>query len=324
MLDIHASNSQLAETKPIFEILEAGTGHEALTMHLAKAIHAANPSRLCQHFPTEPVDEECGLLSSSKRPDSGNEHTNGTISLTSPLKRDDLDLTSESPHEYDTYQRQAIIHTLDASPIHSKHAKQIVKGFRQGLYVNDIDFHVGDISQWIDRQIVDRKLAWNETSFLSHVVLDMPSANLHVEKAASALHVNGNLLVFNPSVTQIMSVVDMIKRLYLPLQLDRVLELGPTMTSGREWDVRLLRPRALIRAENFEKSEPVDEQDLEDTTKSTADFDTVSKGPEAELGDVGDAREHTREDRGWEMVCKPKVGYSMHPLSHIFPFRTLF
>ena len=63
----------------------------------------------------------------------------------------------------------------------------------------------------------------------------MPSSSLHVEKAASVLGTNGNLLAFNPSITQIISIVKRVKQLDLPLVLSSVLELGPNISGGKEW-----------------------------------------------------------------------------------------
>ena len=128
-----------------------------------------------------------------------------------------------------------MIHTLDVSREHSKHAEQIVKGFRQGLYAHDVVFQVGDVSQWIDEQVFKRQLGPDEEAFLSHIVLDMPSSSLHVEKAASVLGTNGNLLAFNPSITQIISIVKKIKQLGLPLVLSSVLELGLNVSGGKDW-----------------------------------------------------------------------------------------
>lgn len=116
------------------------------------------------------------------------------------------------------------------------------------MYSNDIEFHLGDVSEWIDQQTNNRGLDKKDPSFLSHILLDMPNADQHIEKAASALHVNGSLLAFDPSIMQIMAIVEIVKRRYLPLRLDRVVELGSNMTGGRGLDVRAVKPRALARA----------------------------------------------------------------------------
>ena len=152
-----------------------------------------------------------------------------------PGQEDCLNSGSKPSYEHSSDDRQAVIHTLDVSWKHSKHAEQTVKGFREGLYFNDIVFHVGDVSQWIDEQVSNRKLGPDEKAFLSHIVLDMPSPHQYVEKAASVLHTNGNLLAFNPSITQIISIVKTVKHLGLPLVLDSFLELGLNVSGGKDW-----------------------------------------------------------------------------------------
>ena len=202
-------------------------------------------------------------------------------------------------------QRGAVIHSLDISPKHSEHAKQIVKGFRRGLYANNVNFQIGDVSEWIDQRISSRQEVQIESigkMFLSHVILDLPSSHSHLEKVASALRANGNLLVFNPSVTQINSCVQLIKDKRLPLHLDRVLELGPAMTGGREWDIRAVKPRALLNLENEKKVKDkisiADKVSAEAILRNTLDTQTK---------DEEQMQVSEEDDTGWEMICRPKT-----------------
>lgn len=254
LLDIHASSrNPLTESGPLLEILEAGTGHGALTLYLARAIHAANP------------------------PVSSNDRR---------------------------HQRGAIIHSLDISPTHSEHARTIVEGFRRGMYINDVEFHVGDISKWIDQQVSIREQERRDSTdktFLSHIILDLPASHTHVEKAAAALCTDGNLLVFNPSVTQINASVQLIKQRRLLLRLDRVLELGSAMTGGREWDIRAVKPRALLKAEN-EKKASVMAKVAENMDKEAL----VKDGFASITRDEEQAQATAEDDAGWEMICRPK------------------
>lgn len=126
--------------------------------------------------------------------------------------------------------RRAVVHTLDISAKHSKHAKKIVAGFRRGMYSRNVDFHVGDVSNWIAEQRASRK---TEDPFLSHVFLDLPNADSHLANVAPALRPNGMLAVFNPSITQIAECVDIIRKHRLPYLLDQVIELGAGTI--REW-----------------------------------------------------------------------------------------
>lgn len=152
--------------------------------------------------------------------------------------------------------------------------------------MRDIKFHVGDVSVWIDQQLAAR----DRSPFLSHIFLDLPSSRSNVGKAVSALRVNGKLILFNPSVTQINAAIELVNAHRLSLQLERVLEVGPAMTGGRGWDVRLVRPRALTR-EASDRSTLVEEVD------------------DSQLaGNQLDGRSRLNMDEGLRMVCKPKIG----------------
>ena len=271
LLDIHADFSPgTANGGPSLEILEAGTGHGALTLHLARAIHAANA----------PI------------PDIGSSHE----SLgTQPFPKD---------------VRQAIVHTVDVSAQYSKHAKQIVRGFCRGMYSNDIDFHVSNVSSWIDQEINHRHLRGHEEqTFLSHIILDMPNSYDHMEKVTSVLHPQGNLILFNPSITQIIAAVETVRKQNIPLYLERVLELGPTMTAGKEWDIRAFKPRARVQAEQDERG-PSQSTDAEPSSRRESQIsieDRGYQGPKAHTAEVKNTDALFEEQQGFEIVCRPKA-----------------
>ncbi len=275
---------------PSLEILEAGTGHGALTLHLARAVHCAN----------RPKSSTVSKLEQAK--DKPSDCKPRGI-------EDESESESTNLHEHLKDERRAVIHTIDISPKHRKDAEAIIKGFRQGMYLNDIEFHVGDVSEWIDDQTKHRELDREDASFLSHILLDMPNADQHIEKAASALHVNGNLLAFSPSISQIMAIVEIVKRRQLPLQLDRVVELGSNMTGGREWDVRAVKPRVLAKVTNRkglpEATDGKDRRNMDDNHME--ECFTSSTDSRVETQDGKDGGKVERES-GWEMVCRPKVG----------------
>lgn len=270
MLDIHPdASSDAGHDGPSLEILEAGTGHGALTLHLARAIHAANVSSL------------------------------------PPGESPELPRTKASGER-----RQAIVHSIDVSARYSEHAKKLVQGFRRGLYSNDIDFYVSNVSDWVDQQIKRRQLREKERkTFLSHIVLDMPNSYEHIGKVTSILHPQGSLILFNPSITQIISAVETIGKQNIPMYLDRVLELGPSMTRGKEWDIRVVKPRA----------------QAEDGRRSTSRTGDGSSDPrekenhESSLDDVDASLDKTnpreysnpqaldKEQQGYEIVCRPKT-----------------
>lgn len=204
--------------------------------------------------------------------------------------------------------RQAVIHTVDISPLHSEHAAGILKGFRRSMYAHDVEFYVGDVSEWVDEQICRRQKSGSLAdgqAFLSHVILDLPGSHTHIERISSALQVNGSLLIFQPSITQIVACVEKIREKFLPLDLEQVLELGDT-TGGREWDVRAVKPRAIIRAENQKKMETTGTEERNAVEEWCLSSEVKGSIDEQMVGD--EAKASPKDDTGWEMVCRPKVG----------------
>ncbi|KAK5139521.1 hypothetical protein LTR04_003517, partial [Oleoguttula sp. CCFEE 6159] len=313
LLDIHItpSTSSSLDELPL-EILEAGTGHGALTLHLARAIHAANVSSVHTgkaQLP-EPSAEQRGAVESG----------NGVESITT---------TTQQPGQL----RRAVIHTLDIAEKHSDHAKQVVAGFKHGIYAGNVEFYVGDVGDWVSDQLRERKRpsaasespemdaaeADQPAPFLSHVFLDMPKANMQIESIAPALRADGILMIFNPSITQIAECVEDIKRLKLPFAMEQVVEMGSgSGVGGREWDVRAVRPRILTRKENTERDAKLEQQDQ----KSKAEVNsasTIACEEEAKEGmksrdqeQAESLKEQVRskpeEEQGWTLVCRPKVG----------------
>ena len=208
-------------------------------------------------------------------------------------------------------ERRAVIHTVDVSSHNSNFAKRMVRGFRRGMYVGNIDFHVSNVDDWIDQQLEKRGKDNPDPeyqTFLSHVILDLPGSYLSLAKASSALQTDGSLLVFNPSVTQIMACVNLIRELRLPLLLDRVLEIGSRLTGGREWDIRAVKPKAFLKAETEKKlGSPVP-----DVTSDTEPIETQTLPPGLisgqEISDKKQTELIEQEKIGWEMVCRPKDG----------------
>lgn len=255
------ASSHSIRSEPPLEILEAGTGHGALTLHLSRAIHAANP----------PIPRAAPIVEEEEPEDA--------VYLGESME--DMDQTAS---ELWKKNRRAILHTLDISDKHSKHAKKIVEGFREGIYAGNVDFHAGDVSDWIANQKAARK---TEKPFLSHVFLDLPNANHHLVNVAPALHVNGLLGIFNPSITQIAECVEAIREQKMPYLLDQVVELGASTI--REWDVRAVRPRASIKT-------PISGGEAIDT-------DEVQAARDEEM-----VKDLAQTEEKWAMICRPKAG----------------
>ncbi|KAM0717622.1 hypothetical protein Q7P37_007474 [Cladosporium fusiforme] len=260
LLDLHPDVYDAEDTgREKLEILEAGTGHGGLTLHLSRAIHAANP-------PRPKISEE--------------EDTEKAYAEVEAWKA----------------RRQAVLHTIDVASQYSAHAKQTIAAFRKGQYLHNIDFNVGSVSDWVSSALSAR----DSEPFLSHAFLDLPNADMHVTTVAEALKVDGTLIVFNPSITQINECALKIKQEGIPLDLDRVIELGVNGGSGgREWDVRPVKPRAtkpqasLEPAAEENDAEPRDEEESRDEEQQQAQ---VAPAPESEA------------EGKWHVVCRPKVG----------------
>ena len=194
LLDLHPTSQLHSANSPI-EILEAGTGHGALTLYLARAIHAAN-------LPLQERRAASALALTDEK--SSVLQLDGPIKEPVGLPPSMGDVPGPDSASDSMRYRHATIHSLDISPKHSEHATKIVQGFRRGLYSNDVKIHIGDLSDWVDRQRTlypSNNAEPADSAFLSHILLDLPSSHDYATKIASVLHVDGNLVVFTPSIT---------------------------------------------------------------------------------------------------------------------------
>lgn len=302
LLDIHVNPPATGETQPPLEILESGTGHGSLTLHLARAIHAANTTP-----PPRPSRSQIQYVENrAQRP--GEEDTNNVDGNEAVANEDPNQI------EWDVWrkERNAVIHTVDVSHKFSALAERNVKGFRRGIYAGDVDFYVGPVENWVAEQTKRRTKTGILSSltgpsavepFLSHAILDMPSAHLRIPHVAPILKRDGYLVVFMPSITQIGDCVQIIRKQRLPFVQERVVELGLGMTSGRHWDVRLA----------FKKSGADPSSWL-----PSVDADGEEAAPSAETEEAGSHTAHSVDeitvpeepvkDEEPVMVCRPKVG----------------
>jgi hypothetical protein len=306
--------------------LEAGTGHGSLTLHLARAIHAANSAR--PTIPAPPRAPKALKRESCVEQDDSVTLTQEEVeaaAVVAEKKLQEAEIAhAKSKAVWDSWKssRHGIIHTLDISGPNSKAAQKIVRGFKNGIYYGNVDFHIGKLKDFFERRGTvastsastsangsgsDEPNAIDPTAketisadedtakstpnftpttqpFLSHVILDLPSAHLQLPVVTPHIHVSGKVLLFVPSITQIVDAVETVKSLNLPLSLDKVLELGPGISAGREWDVKAVKIRA---NEKRLKLEGVDgEGDREIEVRTTT---------EKEYG----------------IVCRPKVGVTV-------------
>lgn len=255
------------------EILEAGTGHGSLTLHLARAIAAGNAPQPASALPKGRQSSKLQALSTSEDTEC-----------------------STDPEWLDWLQsRRAIVHTVEKVSKNSLDAEKLIRGFRQGIYWPHIDFYAGDVDAWIDEQLALREA--HHSGFLSHVILDMPGVEGMVPKAAAAMREDAKLVVFCPSITQIAECQKLIKEENIPLVLEKTMELGEGISSGRIWDVRIVTPRRVQAARDNATS-----QATEDATLS--DVDVGDDSAEANLA----AERIPAPIEDTKVVCRPKVG----------------
>lgn len=192
----------------------------------------------------------------------------------------------------------AVLHTVDISAKNSAHAEGVVKGFRRGLYYNSetVKFHVGTPDKWIKEQFEKRGSA---DPFLSYAFLDLPDAHKYLQHLAGAMKTDACVGIFVPSITQIGACVREIKDERIPLTFDKCIELGPGISGGREWDVRMAQIRASVR-KGAKSTEEASEEESTEEIKEAEEVAPVEvkEDPLAEL--------ETKER--WEMVCRPAVG----------------
>jgi len=272
LLDLHPTVPDSNHpTRSRLEIFEAGTGHGALTLNLARAIHGANTA--APELPAEDASAE--------------------------MSPDILEAKREAYKEWRA-NRGAVIHTLDCSAQHSAHAETVVQNFRRGMYYPHIDFHVGSIEDYLSSRLAET----GGSPFLDHAILDLPGTQRYLDIVAKSLKSNGTLITFCPSVIQINTAVMYARQELLPLFLEKSVEVGGAVgVGGREWDIRPVKPRALLKA-------------LVPDANRTDDVEAVEGLMEGASGDVGSHQAGSSpiknasgsNDNGWEMVCRPKVG----------------
>ncbi|KAF7592186.1 hypothetical protein BBP40_000527 [Aspergillus hancockii] len=296
LLDIHvAAPAEGDETQPPLEILESGTGHGSLTLHLARAIQAANTTP-----PPLPTQSQVKHL-------QGRPIRPGENPIEGEQKEPDTTPTDPVQEQWDAWraQRRAIIHTVDVAPKFSAHAEKIVRGFRRGLYAGNVDFYVGRVENWIAEQKRLRTafsllplMQKPVEPFLSYAILDMPSAHQRIPHVAPVLKENGVLAVFMPSITQIGDCVDLVRRKKLPFSLEKVVELGPGISSGRSWDVRFAVKKSRADPSSWTEAPDAGEGAVQQERESS-DEGSVESVP---------APEEAPREEDSVLVCRPKVG----------------
>ena len=273
------------------EILEAGTGHGSLTLHLARAIHAANPLPPSTPLPFQRQLEKSGKVTVVARDEAWKAYYAS---------------------------RKAIIHTTDVSPSFSVHAERIVHGFRKGIYAPHVEYYISPVKDWVTSQSQLRRTLQTDNQdqplepYISYALLDLPSVHAQLSDVAPIMRPNGLVAIFTASVTQIGDCVREIQEKSLPFKSVKTLELGTGISSGRVWDVRL----ASVRARSTDRDRLIGEQKQKmKKTKKSAEA-AISEGESsnedtaciASSDIVPEEEGEQGEEDPQVMVCRPKVG----------------
>ena len=264
LLDIHVR--PFSSSSPRVEILDAGTGHGSLALHLARAIAAANLP------PPELPFPELRLKSTHAGAVTPHGYEEAKV--------------QRSWHDYHE-SRKAIVHTVERHLDNSIHAEKMIRGLRQGLYWHHINFYACRVGDWVIKQA-------HRGPFLSYITLDLPDVHREIASVSEALMPDGKVCVFAPSITQIAECLKIIDEKKAALYLDKVIELGEGISTGRVWDLRYFTPRAREKsqAKPIDPTLEVAEVD-EDPAFSNEDQETTSSD------------DHST---GKVLVCRPKVG----------------
>lgn len=136
--------------------------------------------------------------------------------------------------EGDSSRRGAVLHLIDRRADHLQMGAWNVRHFRRGKYAGDVDFHVCALpAAWLEQ---------NPGFPLSGVFLDLPDPHTYLAAMAARMALEATLLVFTPSVTQILDCREALEG--LDLLLVKTVELPPGNGGGtREWDVNTVLTR---------------------------------------------------------------------------------
>jgi len=157
--------------------------------------------------------------------------------------------------------RGGILHSIDNFPKHSKRGQKTIENFKRGLYKDDVEFHIAESptdwlqnhsDHWKSLEKHDQSISKDDKEgFLSAAFLDMPDPKLHLKQISKNLKQDAPLIVYCPSVTQIIQILDEIRinKESIKLTHTRTIQLTPGIGGGlQDWDVRY----TFIRATNQE------------------------------------------------------------------------
>lgn len=158
-------------------------------------------------------------------------------------------------HYNDKSLRGAILHSVDRNRMHSSVGKANVSNYKNGRYLDDVEFYISENpSAWLKEHMQQNE---NSDPYLSGVFLDLPNPEAYLHDIARHMKLEATLIVFCPSVTQILQCKKLIEDsrrvsadVYqksdklIDLTLTKTIELPPGNGGGtREWDVKTVFTR---------------------------------------------------------------------------------
>lgn len=94
----------------------------------------------------EPPTEEGGKITPLQYLEAGTGHGSLSLAISKALHP----ANALAHYAQDPNLRGAVLHTIDCNGSHSVTGKRTVKGFRRGMYLDNIEFHVSDSpSEWV-------------------------------------------------------------------------------------------------------------------------------------------------------------------------------
>ncbi|KAF3131413.1 hypothetical protein TWF703_007687 [Orbilia oligospora] len=267
-LDLHVSAEVDPENGPL-EVLEAGTGHGSLTLHLARALYAGHLGK----------ENPVSILHSVEKDRKVHE---AAMKLLKGFRRGIYDGPGVKFYNDDV---EAWLRARLPSPEASE--------------VPAVE-STSEESTTQETSLTDQLATGSaKPSRLSACVLDLPEIRPLLPLLQENMHLGAILGYWAPSITQISAVVEHVKLNRLPFLVEKVLEFGNGVggAGARVWDVRPALVRSRVKANKSHKSASSQRSSEDGETETTANEDAVAKEDQTK-----------RATTEWEMVCRPKTG----------------
>ncbi|RVD87742.1 uncharacterized protein DFL_001954 [Arthrobotrys flagrans] len=267
-LDLHVSAEIDPEDGPL-EVLEAGTGHGSLTLHLARALYAGHLGK----------ENPVSILHSVEKDKKVHE---AAMKLLKGFRRGIYDGPGVKFYNDDV---EAWLRARLPSPEASE--------------VPAIE-SISEENTAQETSLTDKPATESaKRPLLSACVLDLPEIRPLLPLLQDNMHLGAILGYWAPSITQISAVVEHVKLNRLPFLVEKVLEFGNGVggAGARVWDVRPALVRSRVKANKSHRSASSQRSAEDDETETTANEDAVAKEDQT--------KKPTAE---WEMVCRPKTG----------------